>query len=162
MDVSGESLENGGLVIQYPYSRGDNQLWSHVDLGNGYFQIMNKNSQKVIDINSVSTADGARAIQYTPSEGHNQQFFLNPAVITSVDDPYTGVQKVKCFPNPFSQSFRISEGDFTYSISDATGAIMEERDCSKSCDLGEGLSPGVYLLHIHNSHISKYVKVIKQ
>jgi hypothetical protein len=77
LEVTGASTANGAKVAQYPYSGGTNQQWKFVDMGSGYFQIINVKSGKALDIDGASTADGTGAIQYTASStALNQQFKL--------------------------------------------------------------------------------------
>lgn len=162
LDVNNESLVDGASIIQYPYSGNDNQLWSLVNLGNGYFQILNKHSQKVVDISSASKADGAKAIQYTASSGQNQQFLLKPAVVTS-EDQRTLQPDVQCFPNPFADRFLMNyKGEFTFTILDDRGAVLEKGTCTKACSVGEKLRPGIYMLNIQTEMDSQYIKVVKE
>ena len=50
------------------------QQWQFVDKGSGYFNIVNRNSGKCLDVNGASTADGANIIQWTCNGGNNQQW----------------------------------------------------------------------------------------
>lgn len=85
LEVTGASTADGANVDQYTYSGGTNQQWKFVDMGGGYFQIINVNSGKALDISGGSTADGAGAIQYTPSStAYNQQFSLETRGATTI------------------------------------------------------------------------------
>src|SRR5262249_11471835 len=52
---------------------GANQKWRLQYDGAGYFKIVNVNSNKLMDVNSGSTADGAEIIQYTDNGGAHQR-----------------------------------------------------------------------------------------
>jgi len=74
IDVNGGSTNNGGNIIQWDYSGGNNQQWAFNAQGNGYFSIVNKNSGKSLDVNGGSTNGGAGIIQWDYSGGDNQQW----------------------------------------------------------------------------------------
>jgi alpha-L-fucosidase len=74
--VQGASTAN---VFQYTYGgTATNDEWQPVDLGNGYFRIVNRNSGKVLDVSGASTADGARVVQWPWTGSANQQWNLLP------------------------------------------------------------------------------------
>lgn len=74
VDVSGGSTDNGGNIIQWDYSGGNNQQWAFNSQGSGYFSIVNRNSGKALDVNGASTNGGASVIQWDYSGGNNQQW----------------------------------------------------------------------------------------
>jgi hypothetical protein len=74
LDVNGSSTTNGGDIIQWDYSGGNNQQWKITSLGNGYFSIINRNSNKALDVNGSSTTGGTNIIQWDYSGGNNQQW----------------------------------------------------------------------------------------
>jgi endoglucanase len=75
VDVNGGSTSNGGNIIQWDYSGGNNQQWSFTSTSsNGHFVINNRNSNKALDVNGGSTNAGTRIIQWDYSGGNNQQW----------------------------------------------------------------------------------------
>jgi hypothetical protein len=74
VDVNGGSTNNGGNIIQWDYSGGNNQQWIFNPQGNGYYAIINKNSNKALDVNGASNNAGAGIIQWDYSGGDNQQW----------------------------------------------------------------------------------------
>lgn len=87
IEIDGASTANGAGLIQNNYTGATNQQWSFVDLGNGYFQIINVNSGKALDVPGASTSDGTQIIQYTPNaSAYNQQwsFISRGATTTNV------------------------------------------------------------------------------
>jgi photosystem II stability/assembly factor-like uncharacterized protein len=78
--ASGKALEDGGFstadgapINQWSYVAGANQLWQFVNLGTGYYKILNKYSGKALD-NPNSLVDGTGMTQYTDNGGTNQQW----------------------------------------------------------------------------------------
>ena len=74
LDVNGGATSNGGNIIQWDYSGGNNQQWNFTTTGNGYFSITNKNSGKALDVNGGSASAGTGIIQWDYSGGNNQQW----------------------------------------------------------------------------------------
>ncbi len=73
-DVYNSSTANGGDVVQWTWTGGNNQQWQFQDAGSGYYKIVNRNSGKCLDVNGASTADNADIIQWTCGSGTNQQW----------------------------------------------------------------------------------------
>jgi endo-1,4-beta-xylanase len=42
----------------------------------GYYRFINRNSDKVVDVQGASTSDGANVVQYSDWNGANQQWQL--------------------------------------------------------------------------------------
>jgi glucosylceramidase len=66
-DVTGGTGATGdGVKIQtWAYGGGTNEQWQPVDLGNGYYKLVARNSGKCLDVPSASTANGVQLQQYT-------------------------------------------------------------------------------------------------
>jgi hypothetical protein len=80
-DVSGQSTNNGALIVQQNDSGNASQQWNLLDQGTGYVTIKNSNSQKFIEINGESMDDDAQAVQYYDTGKGNQQWmFLEDAL----------------------------------------------------------------------------------
>ena len=73
LDVSGGSTTNGGIVLQWPYGGGSNQIWNFIPTSNGYYQIKNANSALDLNVTGASTSNGAAIVQWQfGSQGNDQ------------------------------------------------------------------------------------------
>ena len=55
MDVSGASTADGATIVQSADTNAANQHWTLTATGNGYYEIKNVNSDKVLDVSSGGT-----------------------------------------------------------------------------------------------------------
>ncbi|WP_169945447.1 RICIN domain-containing protein, partial [Microbispora sp. H11081] len=76
LDVSGFSTADGGSLVQWARTNGNNQQWRFVDSGGGYYRVLSRHSGKVLDVYNFSTADAADIVQWSDHNGTNQQFRL--------------------------------------------------------------------------------------
>lgn len=76
VDVAGQSMIDGGSVIQYAYNGGKNQQWKLTQATGSYFTFQSANSGKVLDVVGASTSDGAKVNQWSANGQANQQFKL--------------------------------------------------------------------------------------
>jgi hypothetical protein len=76
IDVSGQSMADGGSIIQYAYNGGKNQQWKLTQATGNYFTFQSASSGKVLDVVGASTADGAKVNQWSANGQGNQQFKL--------------------------------------------------------------------------------------
>jgi lysophospholipase L1-like esterase len=74
VDVSGGSTSNGGIVVQYPYGGGRNQLWNFIPTSNSYYQIKNANSGLDLNVAGSSTTNGAKIVQWQFGTDGNDQW----------------------------------------------------------------------------------------
>lgn len=74
-DVYNISSENCADITIWEYWEGYNQQFRFQSAGTGVWRIINRNSDKCIDIEGASTEDGANAIQYTCTSGSANQMF---------------------------------------------------------------------------------------
>jgi hypothetical protein len=72
--VRTSSAANAAPVLQATSVGAPSQLWSFVDVGSGYYHVINRNSGKCLDVNGQSTDDGGTVIQYPCATGQNQQW----------------------------------------------------------------------------------------
>ena len=52
----------------------NSQQWQVIDIGYGYYKLINRNSSQSVDVNGGSTANGAGIIQWYWNAGQNQQW----------------------------------------------------------------------------------------
>ena len=76
LDVSGASMSDGALLIQWPDNGGWNQQWAIVGLGAGIYKLVNRNSGAIVDVSNGSSEDGASIIQFHDHDASNQQWSL--------------------------------------------------------------------------------------
>jgi chitinase len=77
VDVAGVSASNGADIHQWSYVGGNNQKWTAVDKGNGYWQLRAVHSGKCIDVDAWGQNNGSNIIQWSCHDGGNQQFKLD-------------------------------------------------------------------------------------
>lgn len=74
-----------------PVVEGDNQLWKLESVGDGYYRIVAKHSNKVLDVEGRSIALGAQVNQYTYNGGDHQKFYFSDYSYTKG----TGVYEIR-------------------------------------------------------------------
>lgn len=75
LSISGSDPQaDGALVQQFDNTDADHQKWNFIDLGRGYYHIVNAASGYVMDIDGSSTSDGAKTIQWQNNHQANQQW----------------------------------------------------------------------------------------
>ena len=62
--------------MQWTDLNGTNQQWRLAELGDGYVRLINRNSNKALEVQGASTADGGNVVQYADWGGTNQQWQL--------------------------------------------------------------------------------------
>jgi hypothetical protein len=74
VEIRGASKSDGAYAQQFSLRPDTNQFFEPTLNSQGYFQLINSNSQKCLTIQNNSTSDGARVLQMTCGTGTNQQF----------------------------------------------------------------------------------------
>jgi hypothetical protein len=62
--------------VQWSDLNGTNQQWRPANSDGGYLRLINRNSNKALEVQGASTADGANIVQYDDWGGNNQQWQL--------------------------------------------------------------------------------------
>jgi hypothetical protein len=65
---------NDHKMDQWDDTNSSNQWWKLVNLGGGYFSLVNDRNGLYLDVSGRSTADGAPVIQWPSNGGQNQQW----------------------------------------------------------------------------------------
>ncbi len=80
LDVTNVSTADGASIQQWQYLGGANQKWNIVPTGGGYFEIVNVNSGKVLDVTGggAALANGLTIQQWDYMGGYNQQWSIVP------------------------------------------------------------------------------------
>lgn len=76
LDVTGGSTQAGTQLQQWGYAGSSNQQFYVRSAGNGYWNLVAKNSGMLADVQARSTAEGAAVIQSASNGGTNQQWQL--------------------------------------------------------------------------------------
>ena len=76
--MDGQTMKDGGNALIWPDNGALNQRWLIESAGNGYFNIINYNSGKALEVEKSSSADGANVVQRTLNNNPNQQWQLIP------------------------------------------------------------------------------------
>lgn len=74
IDVSGGSVANGALLIQWGCHAGANQDVTFTDVGGGYHEIRFRHSGKCLDVPNASTDNGIQLQQFTCNGSTAQRF----------------------------------------------------------------------------------------
>jgi len=76
LDVEANSCVDGAHVIQYTWNSGDNQRWRFDRQSDGTYLIVNKASQKVLDVTGgpAALAAGTKVQQWSSVNGSNQRW----------------------------------------------------------------------------------------
>jgi hypothetical protein len=76
LDVAGWSVSDHAIIQQYTFHGGDNQRWTLVPDGDGYYQLVAMHSGKCLDVAGSNLEDGAKIQLYTCHGGNNQKWAL--------------------------------------------------------------------------------------
>jgi hypothetical protein len=76
LDVQGGSTTAGAPLIQWPSNNANNQQWSLVATGDGYYKLVNRNSGQLADDANNSQKAGTNIIQWPSNGAPNQEWSL--------------------------------------------------------------------------------------
>ncbi len=165
-DVYGVSTENNANINTWTYWGGYGQQFKFESVGDGLYHIINRNSEKCLDIASKSTEDGANVIQYTcNSSSTNQMFELVSLKSTSESILLQTDLEVDVYPNPANDFINVSLADnlrkgVTVRVYNNIGQVVIN-DTYLSGDVSmldiSKLNSGLYTLQVYsgNTFISK-------
>jgi hypothetical protein len=96
LDVSGASHNDNAAVIQWPVNGGSNQFWRVVDLGDGYSQVRNVNSNKCLTLGypGAPGSAGTGITQWVCDGSLNQEWSIDADTINNFGNYliYSGLQ----------------------------------------------------------------------
>jgi alpha-L-fucosidase len=72
---SGGNVASGSNLKQWNYDGSTNLQWQLVDLGNGYYRIVNRGTGTALD-GAGSTAVGSTTVLWTPNSSTNNQWTI--------------------------------------------------------------------------------------
>jgi uncharacterized protein YjdB len=166
---------NGEKVQQRTCGTTSEFQWTVTSLGSGLYKILNVNSGKSLDVQDVSTSNGANIQVWDYTGGLNQQWSfvqvespggrtLNnsaPAITDSILAPEPMV-----YPNPAVNYIRIVSnaiGKGTVVLYSIKGATIMNKELVRSQELDISAIPaGMYIIKITNNRGTYIKKIIKQ
>jgi len=78
LDVTDVSTADNAPIQTWTYGGGNNQQWTAVAEGSGYYHFVNRNSGKCLDVPAASTSDSVQLVQYTCNGTGAQSYRLVP------------------------------------------------------------------------------------
>ncbi|MCA1745213.1 MAG: family 43 glycosylhydrolase [Bacteroidales bacterium] len=163
-DVYEVSTENGANINLWEYWGGNGQLFSFMVEPSGGYRIINRNSNRCLDVTDASSADGANILQWGCFEIAPQQTFrLVDLSATGLDTPSTSSTTV--FPNPSNGSFTIhsDENQATVKIVNIMGQQVFETNLTLGDNkINTHLAPGLYHLQTASATKTYTQKIVVQ
>ncbi len=88
-------------------------------------------------------------------------------VWSSCSEVVTGIRvhenSEEVYPNPFSNKLQLGVSIATaFELMDSQGHVVEQGTCESSCQLGEEISPGIYVLKLTNAALTRVITVVKE
>ncbi len=164
LDVFEYSIENGANITLWDDLNGANQHFCFQETANGNYRIINRNSNRCLDVADASQADGANIIQWGCFENAPPQTFRLVDVSTSIHGDAVDEDNVEIYPNPSAGRFVVSipgnQGNAT--ILNMNGDVLFETTLESTVNLIEAeLKPGIYLLHVtlENNTVTKRLSI---
>ena len=149
MDVADFSKDNGAQVQLYDYLGNPHQQFILYDCGEGYYQLVARNSGKVVEIPQSSKGNGEWIKIYDNNGSHTQQWAVvenrcnkAPAVTLYTDKDYKG------------KAVTLSEG--TYNLSQMGLYNLKDNDMS-SLEVTPGFKVTIYEYDNFNGKSKSYI-----
>lgn len=162
-DVFEISVENGANINLWEYWGGNGQQFAF-EQGPGGYYLINRNSNRCVEVGNASQADGANVIQWGCFEnGGHQLLALVEPTPTSLES--NTLEDLQLHPNPSKGSFTLSghEAGSTLTISNLQGQIQGVFQLNKVPQtLAPDLDPGLYLAQISKGAKRYTLKLIIQ
>jgi uncharacterized protein YjdB/endo-1,4-beta-D-glucanase Y len=164
---------NGELVQQRTCGTGNEFKWTVTPIGSGFYKITNVNSGKGLDIQNVSTSNGALLQVYDVSGngGTNQNWSFTQVETTAriSSEPEPSQEEMLVYPNPAGNHVKIVSkylDNGTVEFSGMTGNITLKQSFNTSkneqtIDI-TSLKQGVYIIKVANEEGFETKKLIKE
>lgn len=174
MAPESNSTADGIKVQQRAFSASNEFKWTVESLGGGYYKIINVNSGKSLDVENVSTANGANIQVWSYTGGLNQQWQLIQVEVsaakkvgtTEVSTPLDFSLYINS-TNDYLKINRPNSGSSQVEVYSASGQSVLKR----TVDFTSGneaeieiskLPKGLYVVKVSDSERSYSKKVLKQ
>lgn len=151
LDVYEISKDNGANINLWDYWSGVGQQFCFQETSPGQYRLINRNSNRCIDIANASTADGANVLQWECFAVAPQQTFRLVDLATSVFTPQGTSGQLAVFPNPTTGSFNLTvpKGHGLLTITTLQGKQVFEAHVEQGANrLVTSLAPGIYVLTV--------------
>jgi O-glycosyl hydrolase len=167
------STGDGVKVAQRAMVNANEFKWTVTSVGGGFYKIINLNSGKALDVESVSTSNGANIQVWTYNGGNNQQWQFNQVETTTIARNSIVQEQPDLFPNPATDYFTvnsISLGKTTVEIYSHSGEITLTKgfanaakgiDNSNAIDISS-LPRGLYIVKVSDEKGTYFKKLVKQ
>ena len=165
-DVYGISTESGANINTWSYWGGYGQQFRFQVAGTGKWRIINRNSDKCLDVASASTADGANVQQWTCTANSAWQIFNLNSVSSGGEEFNITSSDMEIYPNP------VTDGNFSIvlpyvnenskievNINDIQGRMVYSsvNEPSELIEVNVDLQAGTYILQVLTPE-KKYVQ----
>jgi hypothetical protein len=174
LEVSNNSLADGGNVQQWAYVGGNSQQWKIEATTDGFYRLIARHSGKALDVNGNSTADGANVHQWGYGGGLNQQWKIDLLSTATARQSFEApaAETVSLYPNPVKDGVlhvkvqATEAGKAVVALSGAAGGRTLRKDFAVR--RGEnllkvnthGLPSGLYLLSVQQGARKTVKKVV--
>jgi O-glycosyl hydrolase len=166
------STGDGIKVVQRSLASSNEFKWTITSLAGGFYKVINLNSGKALDVESVSTSNGASIQVWTYNGGNNQQWQFNQ-VETTTSARNIIVKEPELFPNPATNSFTvnsISLGKTTVEIYTHSGDITLIKGFTNSGKVFNNFNTiditslplGLYIVKVSDEEGTYFKKLVKE
>ena len=172
LDLNACSGSNLANIQLWDWLNNDCQKWQLVDRRGGYYSLRSRAGNKCVDIEGISSSDGANVVQYDCISGNYNQQFSFQSVSSSrlaAESVVAEESTVGIYPNPVVDRLHIRVGDRLEGptkvvLYDASGQEVLSTEFEGA--LGEidmiDLPKGLYLVNYDNLQGSYSSKIRKQ
>jgi O-glycosyl hydrolase len=157
------TIADGIKVVQKPQVNANEYKWTITALGGGFYKIINVNSGKSLDVEGVSTSNGAAIQTWAYNGGNNQQWQFNQVELSARQD-VSIENEVSFYLAPVSNTLvinsRSTKGFVT--ISSITGKTLLEKSFENYnvIDVSD-LKQGLYIVKIEDINGVYIKKILK-
>lgn len=150
VDVSNSSIDNNANIYLFQITSNSNQIFTVTYLGNGFYKLICKHSEKVIDVDGNGNKVGANVRQYTDTGQNNQQWIIKDAgngyynIISKCSGLYLDLKDGK---DSNQQNIQVYLGNGT---SAQKWAFIKERGNKIVFDMQGGYVDGPYTTYVAN------------
>jgi len=165
---------DGVKVVQKTFASSNEFKWTVTNLGGGYYKIINLNSGKSLDVESVSTANGANIQVWTYTGGLNQQWQFvqvesSTGKKTPIEEVKTALSEALIYVDASHDYLKVNNknsGSGEIEVYSITGQLV----IKKAVDFVEGsesqveisrLSKGVYVVKVNDGKEVHSKKIVK-
>jgi O-glycosyl hydrolase len=161
--------ENNGIadgikVVQKPQVNSSEYKWTVTALGGGFYKIINVNSGKSLDVEGVSTSNGASVQTWTYNGGNNQQWQFNQVELSARRD-LSIENEVSFYLAPISNNLFINSrtGKGIVTVTNMTGKTLFEIPYKNNSVIDvSALKNGLYIVKIEDVNGVYIKKILKE